>query len=141
MNAQNQQQTISLRILLARLAANLTQEQVATALELSINAVVELESGKRTVSTLELSKLAQLFRRPALPRGYRVDSVASSKCKFCLQFQKRRSNKLPSRFDVTEIDPTGRFLRAFDYRVDVFTLKPFVVDRFDHLSRMGEISS
>ena len=64
MITQNQQQTISGRILLARLAANLTQEQVAAALELSINAVVELESCKRTISTLELSKLAQLFRRP-----------------------------------------------------------------------------
>jgi transcriptional regulator with XRE-family HTH domain len=64
MPTQNQQQTISCRILLARLATNLSQEQVATALELSTNAVVELESGSRTVSTLELSKLAQLFRRP-----------------------------------------------------------------------------
>ena len=64
MTTQNQQQTIFHRILLARLAANLTQEQVATALDLSVSAVVELESGKRLVGTLELSKLAQLFRRP-----------------------------------------------------------------------------
>ena len=35
---------MSRRILLARLAANLTQEQVAMAMELSTNAVVELEA-------------------------------------------------------------------------------------------------
>lgn len=58
------QQTLASRLKNARIAANLTQEQVAKSLELPRTAIVQLEAGNRAVSTLELAKLAALFGRP-----------------------------------------------------------------------------
>lgn len=57
------QSTLAFRLKEARNTANLTQEQVAQALELPRTAVVQLEAGKRAVTTLELAKLAQLYGR------------------------------------------------------------------------------
>lgn len=58
------QQTLASRLKDARIAASLTQEQVAEALELPRTAIVQIEAGNRAVSTLELAKLAALFGRP-----------------------------------------------------------------------------
>lgn len=58
------QMTLASRLKDARTTANMTQEQVAQALELPRTAVVQLEAGNRAVSTLELAKLAQLYGRP-----------------------------------------------------------------------------
>jgi len=58
------QSTLASRLKDARIRAGLTQEQVAKALELPRTAVVQLEAGNRSVSTLELAKLAKLFGRP-----------------------------------------------------------------------------
>lgn len=48
----------------ARENAGLSQQAVAEALGLPRTAVTAMESGKRSVSTLELTKLGELFRRP-----------------------------------------------------------------------------
>lgn len=48
----------------ARLAAELTQEQVANAVNLPRSAVAQLEAGNRSVSTLELARLATLYGQP-----------------------------------------------------------------------------
>jgi Zn-dependent peptidase ImmA (M78 family)/transcriptional regulator with XRE-family HTH domain len=58
------QMTLASRLKDARTRANLTQEQVANALELPRSAVAQFEAGNRAVSTLELAKLAQLYSRP-----------------------------------------------------------------------------
>jgi transcriptional regulator with XRE-family HTH domain len=58
------QMTLASRLKDARTSASFTQEQVAIALELPGTAIVQIESGSRTVSTLELARLAQLYGRP-----------------------------------------------------------------------------
>ena len=58
------QLTLASRIKEARASSNLTQEQVAKALNLPRTAIVQIESGNRSVSTLELAELAKLFGRP-----------------------------------------------------------------------------
>lgn len=58
------QMTLASRLKEARIAARFTQEQVAKALDLPRTAMVQSESGKRAVSTLELAKLAQVYGRP-----------------------------------------------------------------------------
>lgn len=45
----------------ARKNANLTQDQVAQSLSLQRTAIVQIEAGNRAVSTLELTKFAQLY--------------------------------------------------------------------------------
>lgn len=57
------QNTLASRLKEARIAASLTQEQVAQELELPRTAIVQVEAGNRAVSTLELAKLAQLYGR------------------------------------------------------------------------------
>jgi transcriptional regulator with XRE-family HTH domain len=47
----------------ARMAADLTQEQVASALALPHSAIFELEAGQRDVSTLQLARLAHVYGR------------------------------------------------------------------------------
>jgi len=56
--------TLAARLKEARAAAGLTQEQVADTLGIPRTAVVQIESGNRAVSTLELDKLAKLYSRP-----------------------------------------------------------------------------
>lgn len=48
----------------AREARNLSQQAAADALGLPRTAVTQLEAGKRSVSTLELTKLSELYHRP-----------------------------------------------------------------------------
>lgn len=48
----------------ARSSADLTQEQVADDLGLPRTAIVQIEAGRRAVSTLELASMARLYRRP-----------------------------------------------------------------------------
>ena len=48
----------------ARSASSLTQDQVATNLGLQRTAIVQIEAGRRAVSTLELVELAKLYRKP-----------------------------------------------------------------------------
>jgi transcriptional regulator with XRE-family HTH domain len=57
------QTTLASRLKEARVAASLTQEQVAQDLALPRTAIVQVEAGNRAVSTLELAKLAQLYGR------------------------------------------------------------------------------
>lgn len=57
------QDTLAQRLREAREAAGLTQEDTARELGLSRTAVVQLEAGKRAVSSLELLRLAELYRR------------------------------------------------------------------------------
>ena len=48
----------------ARKNSGLTQDEVASKLELPRTAVVKIESGERALSTLELANLAELYARP-----------------------------------------------------------------------------
>ena len=48
----------------ARNNRNLNQDEVAEALELPRTAIVKIETGERSVSTLELAQLADLYVRP-----------------------------------------------------------------------------
>ncbi|HEX9942195.1 MAG TPA: XRE family transcriptional regulator [Thermoanaerobaculia bacterium] len=57
------QQELGRRIRAAREACRMTQEQVAQQLGLSRPTVVQIEAGNRSVSSLELDKLAYLFAR------------------------------------------------------------------------------
>lgn len=57
------QKTLASRLKDARVSANFTQEQVAKALDLARTAIVQIESGNRAVSTLELAKFAKLYAR------------------------------------------------------------------------------
>jgi Zn-dependent peptidase ImmA (M78 family)/transcriptional regulator with XRE-family HTH domain len=69
------QEKLGARIRETRLAAGLTQEQVAEVLGIPRTAIVQIESGKRAVSTLEISRFAQLCHRPV--SGFFEDSVSS----------------------------------------------------------------
>jgi len=57
------QQELGLRIRAARDACGMTQDEVGKHLELSRPTIVQIEAGNRSVSSLELSKLAHLFGR------------------------------------------------------------------------------
>jgi Zn-dependent peptidase ImmA (M78 family)/transcriptional regulator with XRE-family HTH domain len=57
------QEELGRRIRTARESCRLTQEQIAGHLEVSRATVVQIEAGKRSVSSLELYKLAHLFGR------------------------------------------------------------------------------
>ncbi len=56
--------TLGRRVREARELAGLSQQAAADALALQRTAVTQIEAGKRSVSTLELSQLASLLRRP-----------------------------------------------------------------------------
>lgn len=56
--------TLATRLKDARTASGLTQEQVAGSVDVPRTAIVQIESGGRAVSTLELAKLAALYGRP-----------------------------------------------------------------------------
>ncbi len=58
------QAVMARRLKEARLNCGLTQEEAARAVGVPRTAVVGIEAGKRSVSTLELSKLAKAFHRP-----------------------------------------------------------------------------
>lgn len=60
----DESQVLGARLKEAREYIGLKQEQVATHLGIPRTAVSEIESGKRTVSAIELAKLAHLFQRP-----------------------------------------------------------------------------
>src|SRR5688572_26991756 len=57
------QQELGKRIRAAREANRMTQEEVAERLGVSRSAVVQIEAGNRSVSSLELDHLAYLFGR------------------------------------------------------------------------------
>ena len=52
------------RLRVAREARGLSQQAVANALDLPRTAITQMEAGNRSVSTLELTKLAELYLRP-----------------------------------------------------------------------------
>jgi Zn-dependent peptidase ImmA (M78 family)/transcriptional regulator with XRE-family HTH domain len=56
--------TLGKRLKEARTNCGLTQEAAAEAVGIARTAVVNIEAGKRSVSTLELSKFAKLYHRP-----------------------------------------------------------------------------
>src|SRR4051794_30308471 len=58
------QDTIARRLKEARTNCGLTQEAAAAGIGLTRTAVVNIESGKRALSTLELSQFAKLYHRP-----------------------------------------------------------------------------
>src|SRR4051794_2689465 len=58
------QTTIGRRLKEARTNCGLTQEAAAEAVGIPRTAVVAIESGKRSLSTLELSQFAKLYHRP-----------------------------------------------------------------------------
>lgn len=58
------QEKLAARLKEARAASGLTQEAVAAALGVPRTAVAQFEAANRGVSTLELAKLADLYRRP-----------------------------------------------------------------------------
>ena len=60
----NEQIALASKLKTARVNANLTQGQVAQSLSLQRTAVVQIEAGNRAVSTLELSRMAQLYGCP-----------------------------------------------------------------------------
>jgi transcriptional regulator with XRE-family HTH domain len=53
------------RLRRARAAAGLSRAQVATALAVRRSDVARLEHGRRLVSTVELTRLARLYRKPS----------------------------------------------------------------------------
>jgi Zn-dependent peptidase ImmA (M78 family)/DNA-binding XRE family transcriptional regulator len=55
--------TLGRRLSEARSSAGLTQDEVATSLALPRTAIVQVEAGRRAVSTLELAELAKLYRK------------------------------------------------------------------------------
>ncbi|MDA2925564.1 XRE family transcriptional regulator [Acidobacteria bacterium AH-259-L09] len=57
------QQQLGQRLKIAREACSLTQEQVSEDLGLSRSAITQIELGKRSVSSLELDRLARLYGR------------------------------------------------------------------------------
>ena len=57
--------TLGARLREARTNTRLTQDEAAKALGLPRTAIVHIEAGNRSVSTLELAKFAQIYRRPA----------------------------------------------------------------------------
>lgn len=56
-----QQQELGVRVKKARLARGLSQEEMSQFLQISRSAVSQIESGKRTISSLELDKLSGFF--------------------------------------------------------------------------------
>jgi len=58
------QKTLARRLQQARTNAGLTQEEAANTLGLPRTAIVQIEAGKRSVSTLELAQLAKLYHVP-----------------------------------------------------------------------------
>ncbi len=58
------QALLAKRLKEARINCRLTQQQVAEALGLPRTAIVQIEAGKRSVSTLELTQFARLYRVP-----------------------------------------------------------------------------
>lgn len=56
-------QQLGTRLKSARSSSGLTQDDVAQELEIPRTAVANIEAGERSLSTLELSKLARLYRR------------------------------------------------------------------------------
>lgn len=58
-----EQQAVGQRLRTARETLGLTQEDVAGALGIQRTSVIAMESGKRSVSALELRRLARLYRR------------------------------------------------------------------------------
>ncbi len=58
------EETLAEKIREARQSQGISQQQVADAIGVSRPAISQIESGKRSVSTLELSKLANLFNCP-----------------------------------------------------------------------------
>ncbi len=58
------QTTIGRRLKEARTNCGLTQEAAAEAVGIARTAVVNIEAGKRSLSTLELSQFAKLYHRP-----------------------------------------------------------------------------
>lgn len=52
------------RLRIAREARGLSQQAAANAIEVPRTAITQMEAGNRSVSTLELTKLAELYRRP-----------------------------------------------------------------------------
>ncbi len=60
---QDEHRLVGSRLREAREVLNLTQSEVATALELSRTSVLSIEAGNRKVSGLELRRFARLYRR------------------------------------------------------------------------------
>lgn len=58
------QATLATRLKDARINCGITQEAAAEVLGLPRTAIVQIEAGNRSVSTLELTNLARLYRRP-----------------------------------------------------------------------------
>ncbi len=56
-------ETLAKRLQQARVGAGLTQEQVGNALGVPRTAIVQIEAGNRSVSTLELAQMASLYHR------------------------------------------------------------------------------
>lgn len=75
------QQELGRRLRVAREACGLTQEAVASQLEVSRPTIVQIEAGNRSVSSLELDRLAYLFGRDMrefLSEGFdRHDTLAA----------------------------------------------------------------
>jgi transcriptional regulator with XRE-family HTH domain len=59
----NEQQAVGRRLRSARETLGLTQEDVAGALGIQRTSVIALEAGTRSVSAIELRRLARLYRR------------------------------------------------------------------------------
>ena len=57
------QKTLAARLKNARLAANLTQEDVANTVDLPRSAIAQIEAGNRVVSSLELARLSSIYKR------------------------------------------------------------------------------
>src|SRR5215469_12665361 len=69
--------TLGRRLREARENRRLTQEQAAQAIGISRTALVHIESGKRSLSTLELSELAKLYHRSVADFFVEDESQAS----------------------------------------------------------------
>jgi len=93
----------------AREYLGLSQDDVATALNISRPAVTNIESGNRKVEAVELDRLAKLFGRPVdyFLSGASAAAPADEKVAFYARTFKDLSDK-----DLNEVARFAEFLRA-----------------------------
>ena len=100
-------QKLIVRLKEAREYIGASQDKVATYLGVSRSAVSEMESGKRSVSAVELKKLATLYQRPV---SWFTDDVVSG-VPADIEYLARTASELSDN-DRTDLQRFAEFLKA-----------------------------
>lgn len=106
-SADDKRLLVAARLREAREYLGLSQDEVASALQLSRPAVTNMESGTRKVDALELEQLAQLFGRSVQYFLGNEEVVPDSKIAFAARTLKGLSDK-----DLEEVARFAEFLRT-----------------------------